>query len=163
MLRPYVLLVVLFFSTGCSLSQYKSADMSPEIKNISPVQSTKVKIVNWCNKSYADDRDIDIVKAENGKVWVISEFSSGWYHAPTIRHVCREEKEIFYLEMKWETYKGNHVGKLISVNSSSTFNIKSTHTDPEFKLLDSKKSNQITVSVDSRIVVYDEVTNNFSK
>jgi hypothetical protein len=136
--------------------------LSPQIQHTSSTSSKKVKIVNWCNKSYADDRDIDKVKAENGKVWVISQFSYGWYHAPTIRHVCREEKEIFYLEMQW-TNKRIHMGKLISTSSSSTYNIKSVYEDPEFKLLESKKSNQIVFSVDGRIIVYDELTNKFHR
>ncbi len=137
---------------------------STEIKNTSSSEPAKVKIVNWCNRGEENDMRVDKVKAENGKVWVVSDFYSGMQHAPTVRHVCRENKEIFYLKMDWAAAsKKTRVGKLISISSSSTFNIKSTHTDPEFKLLESKKSNQITVSVDGRIIVYDEVTKKFSK
>jgi hypothetical protein len=164
MVRLYVLLLILFFTTGCSSRQNVSIISSPEIQNTSSTESAKVKIVNWCNRGEGNDMWVDKVKAENGKVWVVSEFFNGMEHAPTVRHVCRENKEVFYLKMDWaEASKRTRVCKLISLSSLSTFNINSSQTDPEFKLLESKKSNQIVVLVDGKIVVYDEANNIFSK
>ncbi len=159
-LKALPLVFILIFTSGCSTHKNTYRAPTQENKTIT-TYSTSAKIINNC---ILDDKAAGMVKeettAEKGKVWIISEHFNGMVHGPTLRHVCREGQEVFSLQMDWST-KNIHTGKLIATTSSSTFSIQSSQTDPDFTLLESKKPNQITVSIDGKNVTYDEVNKKF--
>lgn len=126
------------------------------IENLKKILTTVKfsKVITWC-----DDK-----KSVDNELWISSQFFNGMNHAPTIRHLCRENKELFSLEMTWDDTASVHTGKLISKNSGVTLSITSKKIDPEVKLIDEqnkKHSDQVWFTIDGNIFTYDENTNTF--
>lgn len=132
------------------------ANQKNMIENLKKILATVkfTKVITWC-----DDE-----KPADNKLWISSEFFNGTNHAPTIRHLCRGNKELFSLEMTWDDTAGVHTGKLISKNSGVILSITSKNKDPEVKLIDEqnkKHSDQVWFTVDGKTFMYDENTNQF--
>ncbi len=115
-------------------------------------------------KSFCSFQAQASVTKEKNALWVSPEHFNGMNHAPTIQHVCRGEKELFFLEMNWDDGATQHTGALIAFSSSSTMPISSPKTDPDFKLLDSDidHPDQIRISIDGKIIIFDEGRNQFA-
>lgn len=167
------LLVGVMLISGCSyqglVGNYKkpAGVMEPtgveEKNNIATnTQDTsgRTKVVNWCDEKTVGANEL----------WISSEDFNGLNHAPSVRHVCRGDKELFYLQMDWngETLKpgATQTGKLIAVDSTNVFPITSVNKDPEVKLVEDKNSqsqNTITILVDGKNIIFDLATKKFSE
>ena len=116
-----------------------------------------MKRINWCSEEKR-------LQTGSGKsVWISSEYFSGFRHGPTIRHICRDDKELFYLQMDWDGRAKIHTGELFAISSSSTKAVSSLNTDPDFKLLepDTSHPDQIRFAVDGKMGIFDEAHNRF--
>ncbi len=120
---------------------------SRETKNM------ETKVILWCD----DEKSVD------NELWISSEDFNGMNHAPTIRHVCRGNKELFRLEMVWDDSASVHLGTLKSNNSEASLSISSKNKDPEFKLLQNQEKNKVQLTIDEKIFTYDEANDKFIK
>lgn len=137
------LIVFTLITSGCA-SQKIVKTNELKLQSNPVVEKVNTKYDAWCN--------------EGTGLRVVTENFNGMYHGPSFQHVCRDAKELFRLEMDgWD----NTTGKLIARSSTSTF--KSKTKDPEFKLLESKNSDLVSVSIDGTIMTYNEKTGTFSK
>jgi len=135
-----------------------------------PVVEQKInnsnKTINWCDERNATENNAIETAKKNG-LWISSEYFSGMNHAPTIRHICRGNNELFYLNMDWNgsnpaarIYKG----VLYAYSSSTAYKFTVVNSEPEVKLIDSLDKldpNKIYFSIDSHIMVFDELNNTF--
>ncbi len=145
-------------STGCGVIKNVQIDTVEQKEN---TQNIENKMVTWCDKHTMEESKEVL---HEGKLWISSEYFNGMDHAPTTRHFCREEKEIFILEMEWNDNASVHKGKLISNSSNVSFSVSSNNKDPEVQLLDEqnkKSDNQIWFTLDGKIFLFDQVENTF--
>jgi len=125
------------------------------------------KMISWCGADeYNEEKRIrGNAMPDKNSFWIYSQYFNGMNHGPTIRHVCHEDKELFFLQMDWGMNTSTYTGKLISVNSLTEFMVTSTEQDPEFELLESgeeSQSDNVRISIDGKIVFFDAVNNKFS-
>lgn len=118
------------------------------VKNL---ETTPSKIINWC-----DDK-----KTAANELWISSENFSGMNHAPSIRHVCRGDKELFYLQMNWDDSSEEHAGYLTSKKSAISLQILSKNKDPELLLSSQQDKDGVRFAVDKKEFVYDESAGTF--
>lgn len=162
-------LVFIVINSGCSIAKIEPIrSVQEESKQVqeptTQIQKPEEKIITWCDKSNMEyQKEI----FHEGKLWISSEYFNGINHAPTIRHLCRENKESFSLEMaEWDGTSITHHGKLISKKSGKIFAITSINTDPEVKLIEEKnenKTNRVWFTLDDKTFVYNENTDTFVK
>ena len=160
MKKHFFVLIILFviITSGCGITKSKKI---PNVQNQDDqTKNTGTKVVTWCDKR---TMDFSHETFHEGKLWISSEYYHGMNHAPTVRHLCREDKELFSLEMTWDA-AAIHNGKLISRNSEAILPITSINKDPEIKLVEEqnkKYKNQVWFTIDEKMFMYDENTNKF--
>ena len=168
--------LILFFSfllitTGCARSpigQQLPTTPEQEVTTVAPVagqDTDKEKNISWCDKNLQLEKDAQKISEDENELWISSDYYSGMNHAPTVRHICRGSKELFYLQMDWDQTAALHAGKLITAHSSNTLSISSVNVDPEVELIENKNhlfSKQVLVLIDGKIVVFDETNNTFA-
>lgn len=115
------------------------------------VSASNSKVIPWC----------DARKSAENELWISSESFNGMNHAPTIRHVCRENEELFYLQMVWDDSAAVHTGIIKSKSSETSLSISSENIDPEFKLLQDQDKNTVRFTIDKKIFMYDEDNDKF--
>lgn len=158
LLLPLVLTAVL--GAGCSTPPAPTvSDANNNNNNNNETAIVKNdKQSSWC-------RNPEGASAPKGVnlLWISSETFSGMNHAPTIRHVCQGNQELFFMQMEWNGDAKPHKGNLVAINSSSTKNFTSTKQDPDFELLetDAAHPNQIRVSIDDSIIIFDKNSKRF--
>lgn len=168
-MKKYLFLPVFIFimvSSGCGITKIQpTTSVREESKqtqeSTTTIQKPKEKIISWCDK-----RDMEYQKEtfHEGKLWISSEYFSGMNHAPAVRHFCREDKEIFALEMEWNNNASVHKGKLISNGSDATLSINSKNKDPEVQLVEEqnkKNESQLWFTLDGKIFLFDQDENKF--
>lgn len=117
----------------------------------------EIKQINWCNETNRSQSD------QGEVVWISSENFNGSQHAPSIRHICKNNKELFRLQMDWDDFATLHRGQLIAASSSGTRAISSSYIDPDLKIMmpDTSKPDQLRFSIDGQIHTFDERHNQF--
>jgi hypothetical protein len=162
-IKQYFLLplfIFAFFLTGCSSSNTSADNTLPSSTQTAP-DGQNLKVINWCLER--DNRSM----YQDG-LWISSDYFSGMRHAPTVRHVCRAGKELFYLEMVWDDNVSIHTGVLVSTDSSGEhLRISSLKKDPLLVLLDEKNKPQpgtgVWFTIDEDTFFYDEKIAQFTK
>jgi hypothetical protein len=151
-----------FLGAGCA--QERTAVQVPQTAEVEVGGQSASSVVKEMRteKSFCNTQAASGAQAEN-KLWVSSENFNGFNHAPTIQHVCRGARELFYLRMDWDDQASPHTGMLIAISSSSTKAVTSTNKDPNFQLLetDAKHPEEVRVSIDGNVVMFSEAQNQF--
>jgi len=140
MSKYFFVSVIFFVIVGAGCTPTKNTQTINEQTN-----NSQTKVITWC-----DDK-----KSVDGELWISSEYFNGMNHAPTIRHICRGDKELFYLGMVWDDSVAIHTGTLKSKNSETSLSISSKNKEPEFELLQNQDKNKVRFTIDKKIFMYD--------
>ncbi len=146
MLKYFFVAIIFFVIVGAGCTPTKNTQTINEQTN-----NRQTKVITWC-----DDK-----KSVDSELWISSDYFSGMNHAPTIRHICRGNKELFYFEMVWDDSASVHLGTLKSRNSEASLSISSKNIDPEFELLQNQEKNKVQFTIDKKIFMYDEDNDKF--
>lgn len=147
MLKYFFVTIIFFVIVGAGCTQENNTQTTDKQS-----KNTQTKIITWCNEAKSTDNEL----------WISSEFFSGMNHAPTIRHVCRGNEELFHLEMVWDDSASPHTGTLVSKKSQTSLPISSENKDPEFELLPNQTEEKVLFSVDKKIFMYDITADKFT-
>lgn len=159
-MKTFLLLASLFIAlvvSGCGNSDKEVAQNNIEKKENITVGQKQA----WCTKA---EMTAQAESANENGLWISSEYYQGINPAPTVRHICRGEQELFYLQMDWGNNVSQYIGNLIAIKGVSKFPFVSVNKDPSIVLVESQSKefpNQVSVYLDGRIVIYDEISNSF--
>jgi hypothetical protein len=156
-------------SKQADLKEYFKSIGKLSVSNDQKIKNSQIT-QNWCANPMSEK-----VPEDKTKLWISSDNYQGMNHAPSVRHICRGEKELFYLLMDWDDKAVVHTGRLIVVTPANTFPplpenivtafpVSSANKDPEVKIIENKNkesSDQVLVSIDGKIIIYDEVKSTF--
>ncbi len=138
--------IIFFVIVGVGCAPAKNTQTINEQTN-----NSQIKVIDWCDEE----------KFAGNELRISSEYFNGMYHAPTIRHVCRGNKELFYLEMVWNDSATVHTGTLKSKKTEASLPISSENKDPEFELLQIQDKDKVQFTIDKKIFIYDEDNDKF--
>lgn len=153
---PVILFIMM--STGCGITKSVQIDNFEQKEN---TQNAENKTVTWCDKRTMKESKETF---HEGNLWISSEYFNGTNHAPTVRHFCHGDKEIFTLEMEWDDNTSLHKGKLILSESKVTLPISSKNKDPEVQFVEEnnkENNNQVWFTLDGRTFLFDRGANKF--
>ncbi|OGF31969.1 hypothetical protein A2533_04560 [Candidatus Falkowbacteria bacterium RIFOXYD2_FULL_35_9] len=147
MLKYFFVPIIFFVIVGAGCTSTRNTQTTDKQS-----ENIQTKVITWC----------DEVKPTNNELWISSEFFNGMNHAPTIRHVCQGNEELFYLEMVWDDSASPHTGTLVSKKSKASLPISSENKDPEFELLSNQNEGKVLFSIDKKIFMYDIANKKFT-
>lgn len=163
-MKKYLFVLMAIFvsiNSGCAIE--KDGQSKSIQKQNKKTEAPKEKIITWCDNHTMNEAH---EKFHQGGLWISSEYSNGMVHSPTIQHFCREDKELFSLEIQWSKGAFNYKGNLISKKSGILFPVTSTNQDPEMQLIEERNKNQTNqawFTIDGKTFMYDENMDKFIK